>query len=103
ALGVGRMTNDSEDISKAKAILVVGSNITETNPVASIRVKQAIRVYGAQVIVVDSANTNLAKLASHPAMVRPGAEGLFVQGLVKSVIEQDLIDAEATGKHPQAF
>ncbi|MBM4133839.1 MAG: 4Fe-4S dicluster domain-containing protein [Nitrospira sp.] len=103
ALGVGRMTNDSEDITKAKAILVIGSNITETNPVASIRVKEAIRVYHAQVIVVDSANTNMAKLASHPMLVKPGTEGLFAQGLVKSVLEQDLVDDEAVGKYPGAF
>src|SRR2546422_691696 len=36
-------------------------------------------------------------------VVTPGTEGLFVQGLVKSVIEQDLIDAETTGKHPEAL
>ncbi|MSQ77877.1 MAG: 4Fe-4S dicluster domain-containing protein [Nitrospiraceae bacterium] len=103
ALGVGRMTNDSADITKAKAILVVGSNVTETNPVFSLRVKEAIRVYKSQVIVVDSANTNLAKLASHPVLVKPGTEGLFVKGLIKSVIEQDLIDTEVTGKHAQAL
>jgi len=103
ALGVGRMTNDTADVTKAKAVLVVGSNVTETNPVFSVRVKEAIRVYQAQVIVVDSANTNLAKLASHPMLVKPGTEGVFVKGLVKSVIEQDLIDADATGRHAQAF
>ncbi|MBM4121100.1 MAG: 4Fe-4S dicluster domain-containing protein [Nitrospira sp.] len=103
ALGVGRMTNDWEDITKAKAILLVGSNITETNPLTSVRVKEAIRVYKAQVIVVDSANTNIAGLASHPLMVRPGTEGLLVQGLIKSVLQQDLVDEEATGRHPKAF
>ncbi len=103
ALGVGRMTNDWEDITKAKAILLVGSNITETNPLTAVRVKEAIRVYKAQVIVVDSANTNIARLASHPLLVKPGTEGLFVQGLVKAALEQDLVDEEATGKHPQAF
>ena len=103
ALGVGRMTNDTADITKAKAILVVGSNVTETNPVFSVRVKEAIRVYKSQVIVVDSANTNLARLASHPTLVKPGTEGLFVKGLVKSVLEQDLIDTEVTGRHPEAF
>ncbi len=103
ALRVGRMTADSEDITKAKCVLVIGSNLTETNPVASLRVKEAIRVYKAQVIVADSANTNLAKLSSHPMLLRPGTEGLFIQGLVKSVIEQDLVDAEETGKHPQAY
>jgi formate dehydrogenase alpha subunit len=103
ALDVGRMTNDTADVTRAKAILVVGSNVTETNPVFSVRVKEAIRVYKAQVIVVDSANTNLARLASHPMLVKPGTEGLFVKGLVKSVIEQDLIDTDVTGRHAQAF
>jgi formate dehydrogenase alpha subunit len=103
ALDVGRMTNDTVDVTKAKAILVVGSNVTETNPVFSVRVKEAIRVYKSQVIVVDSANTNLAKLASHPTLVKHGTEGLFVKGLVKSVVEQDLIDTDVTGRHPQAF
>ncbi|MBI5410560.1 MAG: molybdopterin-dependent oxidoreductase [Nitrospirae bacterium] len=103
SLGVGRMTNDWEDITKAKAILLIGSNLTETNPLTAVRVKEAIRVYKAQVIVVDSANTNIARLASHPLPVKPGTEGLFVQGLVKAVLEQDLVDEETTGKRPQAF
>ncbi|NKB81303.1 MAG: molybdopterin-dependent oxidoreductase [Nitrospirales bacterium] len=103
ALGISRMMNTSEEITKAKAILLVGSNITETNPVASVRVKQAIGVYKAQVIVVDSAQTNIAKLASYPLMVTPGTEGLFVQGLVHSVLAQDLVDGEVTGQFPDAL
>lgn len=102
-LGIGRVMNDWEDITKAKAILLVGSNITETNPLTAVRIKESIRIYKSQVIVVDSAQTNIARLASHPVMVKPGTEGLFVKGLVRSVIDQDLIDAEATGKHPEAF
>ena len=103
ALGIHRSMNTSEEITKAKAILLVGTNITETNPVASLRVKAAIGTYKAQAIVVDSAQTNIAKLASHPMMVKPGTEGLFVQGLVKSVIQQDLVDEETTQQHPEAF
>ena len=103
ALNFGRMTNDSEDITKAKAILIVGSNITETNPLASVRVKEAIKVYKSQVVVVDSALTKMAQLASHPMIVKPGTESWFVQGLVKSVIEQDLVDVEVTARHPHAF
>ncbi len=103
ALGVGRMTNTWEEITKAKALLLVGSNITETNPLTAVRVKEAIRVYKARVIVVDSAQTNIAKLASHPLLVKPGTEELLVQGLVQSVLQQDLVDVEATGRHPRAF
>ncbi|MGQ0811457.1 MAG: molybdopterin-dependent oxidoreductase [Nitrospiraceae bacterium] len=103
ALGVGRMPNDWEDITKAKAILLVGTDITETNPLTAVRVKEAIRVYKSQVIVVDAVNTNIARLASHPALVKPGTESMLIEGLIKSVIEQDLVDEQATGKHPRAF
>ncbi len=103
ALGLHRMMNTSEEINKANALLIVGANITETNPVASVRVKSAIGLFKTQTIVVDSMQTNMAKLASHPIMVKPGTEGLYIQGLVKSVIHQDLIDEEATSAFPEAL
>jgi formate dehydrogenase (NADP+) alpha subunit len=103
ALGIHRMMNTSEEINKAKAFLIIGANITETNPVASLRVKSAISLYKAQTIVVDTAQTNMAKLGSHPIMVNPGTEGLFIQGLIKSTLHQDLIDEETTNAHPEAL
>ncbi|MEC4680713.1 MAG: molybdopterin-dependent oxidoreductase, partial [Nitrospirota bacterium] len=103
ALGIHRMMNTSEEINKAKAFLIVGANITETNPVASLRVKSAMSWYKAQTIVVDSTQTNMAKLGSHPIMVNPGTEGVYIQGLVKSVIHQDLVDEEATKAYPDAL
>lgn len=103
SMGIGRIANAWPDITKAKAILLVGTNITETNPLTAVRVKEAIRVYKAQVIVVDSVQTNIAQLASHPLTVRPGSEPLLVKGLVKATIDQDLIDSDATGAQEQAF
>jgi predicted molibdopterin-dependent oxidoreductase YjgC len=103
ALGIGRTPNDWEDLTKAKAVLVIGSNLTETNPLTSVRVKEAIRVYKAQVMVFDSAVTNLGKLASHPFLIKPGTEGLVIDGLVKATVELDLVDEESVKKHPQAF
>jgi predicted molibdopterin-dependent oxidoreductase YjgC len=103
ALGLGRTPNDWEDLTKAKAILLIGSNITETNPLTAVRIKEALRVYKAQVVTLDSAVTNMAKLASHPFVIKPGTEGLVIHGLVKATIELDLVDDETTRKHPQAF
>jgi formate dehydrogenase alpha subunit len=103
ALGIGRTPNDWEDLTKAKAVLVIGSNLTETNPLTAVRIKEAIRVYKAQVMVFDSAVTNLGKLASHPFLIKPGTEGLVISGLVKATLELDLVDEETVKKHPQAF
>ncbi|HEX6726380.1 MAG TPA: molybdopterin-dependent oxidoreductase [Nitrospira sp.] len=103
AVGLGRTPNDWEDLTKAKAIILVGSNITETNPLTAVRIKEAMRVYKAQVVTLDSAITNMAKLASHPFLIKPGMEGAVIDGLVKATIDRDLVDEEAVGKHPQAF
>ena len=103
AVGIGRSPNDWEDLTKAKAVLVIGSNLTETNPLTSVRIKEAIRVYKAQVMVFDSAVTNIAKLASHPFLIKAGAEGMVIDGLVKATLELDLVDEETVKKHPQAF
>jgi predicted molibdopterin-dependent oxidoreductase YjgC len=103
AIGLGRASNDWEDLTKAKAIIVIGSNITETNPLTAVRIKEAIQVYKAQVVTFDSAVTNMAKLASHPFLIRPGTEGMVIDGLVKAAIVYDLVDEETVGKHPGAF
>lgn len=103
AVGLGRMPNDWEDLTKAKAIILFGTNITETNPLTAVRIKEAIRVYKAQVMTFDSAITNIAKLASHPFLIKPGTEGAVIDGLVKATIDQDLVDEGAVGKHPQAL
>lgn len=103
ALGIGRSPNDWEDLTKAKAVLLIGSNITETNPLTAVRIKEAIRVYKAQVVTIDSAITNMGKLASHPFVIKAGTEGLVIDGLVKAAIELDLVDEEVIKQHQQAF
>jgi predicted molibdopterin-dependent oxidoreductase YjgC len=103
AIGIGRTSNDWEDLTKAKAIILIGSNITETNPLTAVRIKEAIRVYKAQVVTLDSAITNMAKLASHPFLIKPGSEGAVIDGLVKAAIVYDLVDEDIVGKHPRAF
>ncbi|MBD0315079.1 MAG: molybdopterin-dependent oxidoreductase [Nitrospiraceae bacterium] len=103
AMGLGRTPNDWEDLTKAKAVLLIGSNITETNPLTAVRIKEAIRVYKAQVVTFDAAVTNMAKLASHPFIIKPGTEGLVIEGLVKATIDQDLVDDTVTQQHPRAY
>jgi formate dehydrogenase alpha subunit len=103
AVGVGRMMSSYVDITKAKAIMVIGADITETNPITALRVKEALRVYGAKVLVADSGATNIAKLASHPLPIATGGEGWFIKGLVKAVLEEDLVDERAVAAAPESF
>jgi formate dehydrogenase alpha subunit len=103
AAGIGRMMNGYEQITKANVLLLVGTDITETNPVASLRVKEALRVYGAQVIVAASRMTNIAKLATHPLSIAAGSEEWVIKALVKAVVEEALVDEAAVAAAPEAF
>jgi len=86
ALGIGGAERLGRP-DKSQSVILIGSNITETNPLTAVRIKEAIRVYKAQVVVIDSTITNMAKLASHPVLIKPGTEGLVIDGLVKATLE----------------
>jgi len=103
AAGIGRMMNGYEQITKANVLLLIGTDLTETNPVAGLRVKEALRVYGAQMIVAASRMTNIAKLATHPLPIAAGSEEWVIKALVKAVVEEDLVDEAAVAAAPEAF
>ena len=103
ALGIGRGMAKHSDLTLANVIIVIGSDMTETNPVSALRVKEALRNYGARVIVVHPVKTNLAKLASHHLAIKPGSERALLQGLIKVLVEQNLVDEAFAQKYPDAL
>jgi formate dehydrogenase alpha subunit len=99
-VGHARMTMSYEDVDHANAIMVVGADLAETNPVLSYRVKQAARSRGAKLVTIGryGANpgafvSNLVNRATHPLTVAPGQERAVVLGLLKAVVESGKTDA----------
>jgi len=103
ALGVGSSTVSYEQVALADVILMVGSNMTETNPIAALRVKKSMSEFGGQLIVAETWKTNLMALATHPLQIKLQAETAFIQGLIKAVVEGDLSHAAFSEQHPAAF
>jgi formate dehydrogenase (coenzyme F420) alpha subunit len=94
AFGQGAMTNSITDISSAKAILVVGSNPLEENPLAGRRVIMAQKS-GAKVIVADARTSATAKMADLHIAITPGTEVAFLNGIAAAIIK--------TGKENKDF
>ena len=86
AFGQGAMTNSITDISSAKAILVVGSNPLEENPLAGRRVIMAQK-NGAKVIVADARTSATAKIADLHIAINPGTEVAFLNGIAAAIIK----------------
>jgi formate dehydrogenase major subunit len=85
------MTNSFADFSKAKMILVIGSNMTEAHPVAAAAVKRAV-LSGAELFVIDPRRTELAEHAAVHAPLKVGTDIALLNGLMNVLITEDLYD-----------
>jgi formate dehydrogenase (coenzyme F420) alpha subunit len=86
AFGSGAMTNSIPDIAEAKAILVIGSNPFDENPLAGRRIMQA-QLNGAQVIVAAAKKTATAKQADLYIPCNPGTEVALVNGIMNAILK----------------
>ncbi len=104
--GTHRWTVTFEDIVSADALLLVGTNITETNPITGLKVKEAVKKRGATLLTIEpllpavGTISNIANLSAHHFVAHPGRSGNVVLGLIKAVVEQGLIDPALSGRAP---
>lgn len=102
--GNHRWTITFDDIVDADTVLLVGTNITEANPITALKVKHAIKHNAAKLITLETAIpafatvSNITTLATHHLTVLPGDFDVAVLGLIKALAEQNLIDERISGR-----
>ncbi|ADB63519.1 formate dehydrogenase, alpha subunit (plasmid) [Haloterrigena turkmenica DSM 5511] len=102
-LGYGAMTNRiNEDVGEADAYLITGSNTTESHPVLATRIKQNVRD-GADLIVFDPREVNIAEHADQYTRTRPGYDVAWINGLIRYIIENDLHDEAFIERNTKGF
>src|SRR5208337_2943416 len=102
AFGNGATTNSLADLEQAKAILIVGANPLEENPLAGRRVIIA-KQNGAKIIVADSRNTATAKLADIHIACNPGTEVALVNGIITAIIKAGKENKDFIAKKTKDF
>jgi NADH-quinone oxidoreductase chain G len=104
--GTHRWTVTFEDITQADVLLLIGTNITEANPITGLRVKEAVKKHGATLLTVEAIQpaigtiSNIANLSQHHACVAPSQFGAAVLGLLKASIENNHIDDKIRQRVP---
>ena len=104
--GTHRWTVSFEDIVEADVLLLVGTNITETNPITGLKVKEAVKKGRATLLTIDTLQpiigtiSNIATLAHQHLCVGPTQLGNAVLGLLKAVAEGNLIDPALSQQAP---
>jgi len=94
SLGSGAMTNDLAGIKKADVILIIGSDTSAAHPVIAYRIKQAVRSGKTKLIVIDPKEIDMVKHATIYARQRCGTDVAVLNGIMNSIIENNLYDKE---------
>jgi formate dehydrogenase alpha subunit len=104
--GTHRWTVSFDDITAADVLLLVGTNLTETNPVTALKVKEAVKKRRASLVTIEAFEpsiepiSNIANLSLHHFCVPTPHLRNAVLGLLKAVIENDSIHPDLTRRHP---
>jgi formate dehydrogenase alpha subunit len=96
------MTNTIGEIADADFILACGTNTVEAHPVISYRINQALHK-GAQLVVVDPRDTDLAKWANIHLRLNPGTDIALVNGMLNVIINEDLYNKEFVANRTEGF
>ena len=73
------------ELEKARRILLIGTDITEENPVAGTFVKRAAK-NGCELIVADTRPTKIADFATLPLLLKEGSESVLINGIIQELI-----------------
>lgn len=79
-----------EDIRSANLILVLGANVTESNPIVGLNIKEAVNKHSAMLVCIDPLNSKIAKNACRHLKARIGTEGEVIKGVIKAIVEGSL-------------
>ena len=98
------MTNSIEDLAtEAKAYFVIGSNTTEQHPVIGMRLRQAVKQRGAQLIVADPRRIPLADYAAVHLQHKAGSDNALINGLMHIILEKGLQDQAFIDERTEGF
>ena len=92
-LGYPAGTNPIWDLENAGCFLVVSSNMTEEQNVATLPIKKAIKA-GAKLIVIDQRETELTRYADAWLRPRPDSEAALVGGMIRVIVDESSDDHE---------
>ena len=95
------MTNHYIDFKNADVILVMGSNPASNHPVSMKWILKA-KEQGAKLIVVDPRFTQTATKADVYASLRSGTDIPFLGGMIKYILDNNLIFKEYVVKYTNA-
>lgn len=94
ALGTSAMSNTAAEVIDSDCFIVTGSNTTENHPIIALQMKEAVRKYGAKLIVVDPRRLELCDYATLWLPLKPGTNVPVFSAMAHVIVKEGLINRE---------
>ncbi len=102
-IGAAAMTNPFDEIENfSECIILVGSNVSETQPVTSYKIRKAVE-RGAKLIVIDPKEIEMAKISTIYLQPKIGTDVMLFNAIAKIIIENDWIDKKFIEERVENF
>lgn len=103
AIGSSAMSNSIAEMKALECFMVIGSNTSETHPVISTFLKQAVRQNGARLIVADPRQTEMTRFAELWLRHRPGTDTALFSGMAHVIVNERLYDETFIAERTEGF
>ncbi len=93
--GSGAMSNTMRDVAEqARAMFIIGSNVTEQHPVFGTMIRQSVLRRGTKLVVADPRRIDIAEFAALHLRHRPGTDAALVNGIMHIVLKNEWHDQQ---------
>ena len=89
--GADTIASSFGEIEKASCILAVGADLSNSHPIASLRIKRAVE-RGAKLIVINPKEIDLCRIAEVWLRPYPGTDVALLMGICKVIVDEGLLD-----------
>jgi formate dehydrogenase alpha subunit len=93
-LGSSAMSNSIAEMKDLEVLLVTGSNTTETHPVISTFMREAVVKNGAKLIVIDPRQIEMSQFAEYYLQLKPGTDVVLFQALAHVIVKEGLVNQD---------
>lgn len=103
SLGTSAMSNSIAEMADLECFMVIGSNTTETHPVISTYLKQAVENKGARLVVCDPRQTEVTRFAELWLRQRPGTDSALFNALANVVVAEGLVNRDFIAARTEGY
>ncbi|KAA3643617.1 MAG: formate dehydrogenase subunit alpha [Chloroflexi bacterium] len=102
-IGSSAMSNSIAEMKDLDAFIVTGSNTTETHPVISTFLREAVVRNGAKLAVIDPRQIEMTEFADHWLRQKPGTDVAIFQAMAHVIVHEELYNSDFIDDRTEGF